>query len=56
MTEKPKKKAEEMSCATCGMRKKAEENPKSLMSRIWRWHTGWCPGWKAYQKALAEQG
>ena len=44
----------EMSCATCGLRKKAEENPNSLLARLWRWHTGWCPGWKAYQKALAE--
>ncbi len=50
-----KKNPEEMSCATCGLRKKAEENPKSLMARIWKWHTGWCPGWKTYQQALAEQ-
>lgn len=42
-------------CETCAMRKKAEANPKSLLSRIWRWHTGWCPGWKAYQAHLAEQ-
>ena len=41
-------------CANCSMRAKAEANPKSLMSRIWKWHTGWCPGWKAYQKYLAE--
>jgi hypothetical protein len=26
-----------------------------LMARLWRWHTGWCPGWKAYQAYLAEQ-
>jgi hypothetical protein len=26
-----------------------------LMARIWRWHTGWCPGWKAYQAHLAQQ-
>jgi hypothetical protein len=25
------------------------------MARIWRWHTKWCPAWKAYQKELAEQ-
>jgi hypothetical protein len=42
-------------CETCQMRKKAEANPKALMSRLWRWHTGWCPGWKAYQAHLAEQ-
>jgi hypothetical protein len=39
-------------CETCPMRLKAEKNPKSLMSRLWKWHTGWCPGWKAYQKSL----
>jgi len=49
-----KQKPEEMSCATCGMRQNAEINPNSIMSRIWKWHTGWCPGWKAYQEALAE--
>jgi hypothetical protein len=41
------------------MRAKAEKNPQSLVSRIWKWHTTWCPGWKAYQKELrleAEQG
>lgn len=42
-------------CETCSMRKRAEKNPKSILSKIWRWHTGWCPGWKAYQKELAEQ-
>jgi hypothetical protein len=42
-------------CATCGFRLRAEKNPKSLVSRLWRWHTKWCPGWKAYQKELAEQ-
>jgi hypothetical protein len=41
-------------CETCSIRKKAEEKPKSLLARIWRWHTGWCPGWKAYQAHLAE--
>jgi hypothetical protein len=42
-------------CETCTMKKKAEANPKSIMARLWRWHTGWCPGWKAYQVHLAEQ-
>ena len=49
-------KASEMSCASCPMRAKAEANPKSFMSRLWKFHTKFCPGWKAYQKALvAEQ-
>ena len=42
-------------CETCLTRKKAEANPKSLMARLWRWHTGWCPGWKAYQAHLAKR-
>jgi hypothetical protein len=40
-------------CETCNMRLKAEKNPKAFMSRLWHWHTKWCPGWKAYQKELA---
>lgn len=42
-------------CETCPMRLKAEAKPKSLMARLWCWHTGWCPGWKEYQAHLAEQ-
>jgi hypothetical protein len=47
---------EEPKCATCPMHLKAEERPKSLMARFWRWHTTWCPGWKAYQEYLAQKG
>jgi hypothetical protein len=43
-------------CETCPARAKAEANPKAFMSRLWKWHTGWCPGWKAYQAHLAAQG
>jgi hypothetical protein len=46
---------EEPRCATCPMRLKAEEKPKSLLARFWRWHTTWCPGWKAYQEYLTQQ-
>jgi hypothetical protein len=42
-------------CETCVMRTKAEKNPKSIMSRIWRWHTKWCPAWKKYQAELAKK-
>jgi hypothetical protein len=44
------------SCATCPMRLRAEEKPKSLIAMFWRWHTTWCPGWKAYQEELARLG
>jgi hypothetical protein len=43
------------SCETCPMRQKAEANPKSFMARLWKWHTGWCPGWKAYQQSLSQK-
>lgn len=43
-------------CETCGMRQKAEANPKSFLSRLWKWHTTWCPGWKEYQKSLSQKG
>jgi len=49
-----KRNPEEMRCATCGIRQRAEANPNTVMARVWKWHTGWCPGWRAYQKALAE--
>ncbi len=49
------KKAAEMACATCPMRAKAEANPRTFLARLWRFHTKFCPGWKAYQKALAAE-
>lgn len=39
-------------CEKCALRKKAEQNPKSFIGRLWFWHTKFCPGWKAYQKTL----
>lgn len=39
-------------CEHCGFRAKYDANPKSLLGRIWRWHAGWCPGWKAYMRSL----
>ncbi len=57
MAERSKKTSpEDMPCANCPIRKRAEEKPNSLLSRLWRWHTTWCPGWKNYQKALSEFG
>lgn len=46
----------ESKCHTCGLRARAEKKPKSLLARFWRWHTGWCPGWKAYTKELENKG
>lgn len=41
-------------CENCAFRRYAERKPNSLLAKLWRWHTTWCPGWKAYQKSLAE--
>jgi hypothetical protein len=43
------------SCAACKGREWSEKNPDRLLSRLWRWHTTWCPGWKAYQRELEER-
>ncbi len=46
---------QEYNCENCGLRKRAEANPNKWWARLWRWHTSWCPGWKAYQRSLTEQ-
>jgi hypothetical protein len=46
----------ESKCQVCGLRARAEEKPGSLLARFWRWHTKWCPGWKAYVKELESKG
>ena len=38
----------EHNCEDCKFRAKYDNNPKSLLGRIWHWHAGWCPGWKRY--------
>jgi hypothetical protein len=46
--------AKKSACENCPIRKRAEQKPDSLLAKLWRWHITWCPGWKAYQKTLAE--
>ena len=41
-------------CATCKLRAKCDNAPRSLAGRFWRWHIGFCPGWKAYYTHLPE--
>lgn len=41
-------------CETCKLHAYAERKPNSFTAKIWRWHTKWCPGWKAYQRSLKE--
>ena len=40
-------------CATCKWKEWSEKNPGKWLAKLWKWHTGWCPGWKAYQRELA---
>jgi hypothetical protein len=46
----------EAGCETCALRARAQEKPKSLIAWFWRWHTTWCPGWKAYVTELQSKG
>lgn len=46
---------DKMSCSNCMLRRRAEAKPNGWLAKLWRWHTSWCPGWKSYQKALAER-
>lgn len=45
----------ESGCADCGFRAKYDNKPKSILGRLWRWHAGWCPGWKEYMKSLPDE-
>lgn len=47
--------SKESSCATCGFRARYDNNPKSFLGRLWRWHAGFCPGFKGYITALPEE-
>jgi len=44
----------EHACVKCKLRAKYDRNPRSLLGRLWRWHAGWCPGFKAYLLSLTE--
>ena len=44
----------ESGCATCSFRARYDERPRSILGRLWRWHTNFCPGWKAYMKSLPD--
>ena len=42
------------SCETCRFKENFDKNPRSILGRIWKWHIGWCPGWKAYVDSLPD--
>ena len=41
-------------CERCPLRSYSQRKPDSIIARLWRWHTNWCPGWRAYQRTLSE--
>ncbi|UCF92334.1 MAG: hypothetical protein JSW39_29390 [Desulfobacterales bacterium] len=41
-------------CEKCRFRAKYDHNPRSILGRFWKWHIGWCPGWRAYLKSLPD--
>jgi hypothetical protein len=41
-------------CATCKFREKYDRDPKSFLGRLWRWHAGWCPGFRSYVRSLPD--
>jgi hypothetical protein len=41
-------------CETCWLRGCYDRKAQSLLGRLWRWHAGWCPGWKSYLNTLPE--
>ncbi|MBK8475859.1 MAG: hypothetical protein IPL39_05970 [Opitutaceae bacterium] len=41
-------------CSRCAWRAKYDAAPRSFLGRLWRWHIGFCPGWKAYLASQSE--
>ena len=41
-------------CERCSFKARYDNDPKSLLGRLWRWHISWCPGWKKYMKSLPD--
>lgn len=48
-------KTDRIPCADCKLRASYDRNPDGVVGRLWHWHTGWCPGWKAYLRSLSEE-
>ena len=39
-------------CSDCKFRARYDNNPRSILGRLWKWHIGWCPGWNKYMTSL----
>ena len=46
---------EQHNCENCGLRARYDQNPGSIIGRLWRWHINWCPGWKKYISSLPDE-
>ena len=46
---------EQHNCENCGFRARYDQNPRSIIGRLWRWHINWCPGWKRYISSLPDE-
>jgi hypothetical protein len=44
----------EQNCENCAWRAKYDMKPHSILGKLWKWHTGFCPGWKSYMSSLPE--
>lgn len=44
----------EQNCENCAWRAKYDNNPKSFLGKLWRWHINICPGWKSYMTSLPQ--
>jgi len=42
-------------CGKCKLRARYDRKPRSILGRLWKWHIGWCPGWKSYLKSLSDE-
>jgi len=45
----------DQNCENCAFRAKYDNNPRSFLGKLWRWHANWCPGWKLYMKSLSDE-
>jgi len=46
--------ADKHDCESCNFRAIYDNNHRSLLGRLWRWHAGWCPGFKKYITSLPD--
>lgn len=45
----------EHNCESCAFRAKYDNNPKSFLGWLWRFHARFCPGWRKYITSLPDE-